>query len=347
MPEAKSRASKIPTLSPLVTASKADPAPTTPAPITNTSSSALDISCKALLRAAGLRAGATTVMINTLAVGERRHNLPRSTMSNCTRLTLMPGPVQSVERAAAMLQLLASQDEPLALAQVSSALGLAKGTAHGLLRTLAEVGFVVHDPSSGRYEVAPGLFRLGASALDVNELRARALNWTDVLSARTGEAADVAVFRDGRAMRIHHVLGAHDVPGSRAIVMDAHIPLHANALGKVLLAFDPSAGRSLMHAAALPAVTHQTTTDRVQLFKELAQIRDHGWSSEVHEHVLGQAGIAAPIRDRGGFVVASVGIEGPTMRLADENGRAKPALVIEVQKAARSISRELGHGRSD
>ena len=260
----------------------------------------------------------------------------------------MPGSVQSVERAAAMLQLLASQDEPLALAQVSTALGLAKGTAHGLLRTLAEVGFVTHDPASGRYEVSPDLYRLGAVAPDVNELRARALNWTDVLSARTGEAADVAVFRDGRATRIHHVLGAQDDFGGRAVVINSQLPLHTNALGKVLLAFDPSAGRSLMHGDGfLPAVTHRTIVERVQLFKELAQVRDHGWSSEVDEDVVGQAGIAAPIRDRGGFVVASVGIEGPTSRLADETGQPKPTLVVEVQKAARSISRELGHGRGE
>jgi DNA-binding IclR family transcriptional regulator len=37
----------------------------------------------------------------------------------------VPGNVQSVERAAAILRLLADEDEPLALAQVASALGLA------------------------------------------------------------------------------------------------------------------------------------------------------------------------------------------------------------------------------
>ena len=41
-----------------------------------------------------------------------------------------------------MLQLLASEDEPLGLMQVATALDLPKGTVHGLLRTLSEVGFV-------------------------------------------------------------------------------------------------------------------------------------------------------------------------------------------------------------
>ena len=55
--------------------------------------------------------------------------------------------------------------------------------------------------------------------------------------------------------------------------------------------------------------------------------------------------IAAPIRDGGGYVVATVGIEGDTDRMCDERSRPRPALVSHVIRAGRSISRELGHGR--
>jgi hypothetical protein len=45
----------------------------------------------------------------------------------------MPGPVQSVERAAAILRLLAAETEPVAMSRIADAVGLAKGTTHGLL----------------------------------------------------------------------------------------------------------------------------------------------------------------------------------------------------------------------
>ena len=102
-------------------------------------------------------------------------------------------PVQSVERAAAMLRLLADENEPVGLAQIATALGLAKGTVHGLAPHAA--GRRLHradlpDRSlSGR---APEVFRLGWARLDPNELRSKALNWTDALAARTGESARVA-----------------------------------------------------------------------------------------------------------------------------------------------------------
>ena len=255
----------------------------------------------------------------------------------------MPGSVQSVERAAAIVRLLASETEPLGLAQVASALALAKPTAHGLLRTLCDVGFVDRDESSGLYRVGRDLLQLGSTQLDVNELRSRAINWTDALAARTGESARVAMFRDGQAVIAHHVFRV----GARHQVVETGttIHLHATALGKVLLAFDPGAARSVL-AGPLESLTYRTVTDRTTLLRQLADIRDAGWAAGVEEAEPGVAGIAAPIRDRGGYVVASVGITGAVEDLCDARSRPRAALAQEVVRAARAISREFGHGRS-
>ena len=169
----------------------------------------------------------------------------------------MPGNVQSVERAAAILRLLADEDEPLALAQVAAALGLAKPTAHGILRTLEDVGFVEQDVPNGPYRVAADLFHLGrGEKLDPNELRSRAMNWTDALAARTGESARVATFLRGRAEVAHHVFRADG--GTQVLMTGSIVPLHASALGKVLLAFYPGAARSVLRSElpALPVEQH-------------------------------------------------------------------------------------------
>ncbi len=255
----------------------------------------------------------------------------------------MPGNVQSVERAAAILRMLADSDEPLALAQVSSALCLAKGTTHGILRTLADVGFVEQDVPNGPYRVAHELFDLGRSdRLDPNELRSKAINWTDALAARTGESVRVATFHHGRAEVAHHVFRADG--GNQVLVTGSVVPLHASALGKVLLAYYAGAARSILQQD-LPALTNRTITDRVALHRELAAIRDVGWAGSVGEADPGVADIAAPIRDRGGYVVAVVGIEGAVERVCDSRLRPRTALINHVTRAGRAISRELGHGR--
>ncbi len=237
----------------------------------------------------------------------------------------------------------------MGLLQIATALGLAKGTAHGLLRTLQEVGFVEQTHPAGPYRVAD-LSSLGRGRLDPNELRSRALNWTDALAARSGESARVALFREGHAVVAHHVFRG-DLPGgapggarTQVLVTGSEVPLHASAMGKILLAFDPGAARSII-GHQLPPLTYRTITDRVQLNRELAGVRDVGWAGSVGEVEAEVAGIAAPIRDRGGYVVAVVGIEGTVERICDERSRPRAGLVSHVLRAGREISRELGHGR--
>jgi DNA-binding IclR family transcriptional regulator len=248
-----------------------------------------------------------------------------------------------VERAAAILRLLAVESEPMGLVQIGGALGLAKGTTHGLLRTLTEVGFVEQDSASGRYRVGAGLLHLGSTELDLNELRARALNWSDALAARTGEAARVAAYRDSQAIVAHHVFRPDG--SDQTLETGTVLPLHASALGKVLLAFDPGAARSIL-GRPLESLTYRTISDRRQLTRELADVRDLGWAASVEEVEPGLAGVAAPIRDKGGYVVAAVGIDGPIDRLCDSRGRPRAGLAAHVVRAGREISREFGHGRA-
>lgn len=254
----------------------------------------------------------------------------------------MAARIQSVERAAAILQILAVEDGPTSLGQLAAALGLAKTTTHGLVQTLREIGFVDQDPESGCYVVGVGLLELGSRSPDPHEVRARAINWTDSLAARTGESAQVAVFEGGVARIAHHVLR----PGSSS--RDEHTgtarPLHATALGKVLLAHDPRAVRALGQGE-LASFTYRTVVDRSRLLRDMADVRDLGWAASVEEEHPDQAGIAAPVRDGGGQVIAAVGIHGAVDSLCDARHRPRVELTEQVVEAGRSISREFGHGR--
>ena len=98
----------------------------------------------------------------------------------------MPGTIQSIERAAAMLRLLGSAGRPLGARRGRRAAGPPRPTAHGILRTLREVGFVDQDRDTGRYTLAAGLRRLG-SGWDRHDLRSRAMNWADSLAGSAGQ----------------------------------------------------------------------------------------------------------------------------------------------------------------
>ncbi|MFE1169841.1 IclR family transcriptional regulator [Nocardiopsis sp. NPDC058789] len=258
----------------------------------------------------------------------------------------MPGRIQSIERAAAILRLLASGARGLSLAEVSRSLELPKGTALGILRTLQHVGFVEQDPESGRYRLGGGMLSLGTRYLDGNELRTRALNWADTLASRSGESVRIGTLHKHQVLVVHHVFR----PDSSRQTLDVGtlLPLHASALGKVLMAFDPLAVPEEVSAVEtdspveLTSFTRHTVSSMAALEAQLSEIRDNVWGWEAEELVDGEVSIAAPIRDRRGVTVGAIGVRGAVERLRGEDGKPDMEQVSYVRDAARAISRELG-----
>src|ERR1051326_9545184 len=105
--------------------------------------------------------------------------------------------IQSVNRSIRILKALAAGPGRLGVSELSGRLGLAKGTVHGLLRTLQEHGLVEQHADSDKYQLGPQLLQLGNSYLDLNELRSRSLAWSELLASRVGEAVRVGVPHPG------------------------------------------------------------------------------------------------------------------------------------------------------
>ncbi|MEU7906810.1 IclR family transcriptional regulator [Actinoplanes sp. NPDC049118] len=250
----------------------------------------------------------------------------------------MPGTVQSIERAAAILRMLAGGTGRLGLGEIAKSLDLAKGTTHGILRTLQHVGFVEQDRVSGRYQLGAALLHLGTSYLDINELRSRSINWADPLAARSGEAVRIGTVLEGRVLVVHHVFRPDDT--FQTLEVGTLLPLHATALGKVLLAY-----RSALPPAELERFTRRTVVSPRELAAALEQVRLAGWGAEIEELTLGEAAIAAPIRGYGGLVVGAIGVSGLVERMCDTRYRPHPRLVGYVRDAARAVSRDLGGAR--
>jgi DNA-binding IclR family transcriptional regulator len=250
----------------------------------------------------------------------------------------VPGSIQSIERAAAILRLLSGRARRLGVGELAGELGLPKGTVHGILRTLQNVGFVEQDVESGKYQLGAALLHMGSSYLDGNELRTRALNWADSLAARSNESVRIGTLHSGRALVVHHVFRPDN--SRQALEVGALLPGHASALGKVLLAHNPYATDELI-ADGLDGFTPRTVTEADTLRAELDDVRARGWASDVEELVEGEVSLAAPIQDRRGATVGAIGISGPIERLA-ENGSPRSDLISYVREAARSVSRDLG-----
>ncbi|MCO1657388.1 IclR family transcriptional regulator [Pseudonocardia humida] len=250
----------------------------------------------------------------------------------------MPGSIQSIERAAAVLRLLGSTDRPLGLGEIADALDLPRPTAHGIVRTLREAGFVDQDVESTRYVLGRGLRELDRGGWDPHDLRAHAMNWADSLAGSTGQAVQLGVVADRAVRLVHHVFRPDGSP--QRIRTGECQPLHATALGKCLLAFAPVASPPVRDLD-LHAWTGRTCATVAALEAHLGVARRRGWASDVGEYRSGEGSAAAPLRAGGGVVVGALAVVGPVEDLFGIGGELRAGTAGQLLAAAREISQSL------
>jgi DNA-binding IclR family transcriptional regulator len=250
------------------------------------------------------------------------------------------GTIQSVDRAARILKVLASGPRRLGVSEIADRLGLTRPTVHGLLQTLQAHGFVEQDRDSDKYQLGAGLLQLGNSYLDLNELRSRSLVHADRLAARADAAVRVGVMHGASVVIVHHVFR----PDATLQILEvgAELPVHASALGKAMLAYAPESALADLLGEPLPKLTSRTLGPAA-LREELGGVRERGFARERDEAILGESSLASPIFDHSGHVVGAIGVVGDTERIIPR-GPAKQ-VTAAVAEAARGISRELGAGR--
>jgi len=244
--------------------------------------------------------------------------------------------IQSVDRAARILDALAASSGRLGVSELSAELDLAKGTVHGLVKTLRDHGLVEQDLESDKYQLGPALLKLSNRFLHLNELRSRSQAWSESLAARTHEAVRVGMAHGDGVLIVHHVFRPD--ASLQMLEVGAVLPLHATALGKAVLAHLGEDEQRAVLAGELPRLTGRTL-DAEALRSELEEIRARRYALEREEAVLGEASVAAPIFSRRGSVAGAIGVVGSPERILESAGSPQAPAVVEV---ARAISRELG-----
>ena len=223
------------------------------------------------------------------------------------------GELRTLGNALRVIAELADAEEPLALTQLATRLHQAPSTIHRILATLTTQGYASRVPAGRRYRGGPSLPRLARRALrDRGHLVDAGHAVLERLASASGETAHLSVL-DGS-----ETLGVDLVQGNQAVVahhpVGSLVPAHATAMGQAMLAHLPELAARIARDE-LRGFTPETITDRTVFERVLAEVRDRGFAMNVGQLHAETAGVAAPIFDRWGSVVAAVGITGPSSRL--------------------------------
>lgn len=249
--------------------------------------------------------------------------------------------IQSVSHAIDILESFTRSDKELGVTELSKRLGLHKNNVFRLLATLEHRGYIEQNRETENYRLGPKTLQLGSIFIEQRECRRQARPVLESLMAATGETAVVAVLRANKVIYMDSVESNRTV---RAISrVGAMLPAHATAVGKAQLAFLPSAEIDRLYPdQALQELTPRSLKTRDALLRDLQASRTREYAMENEECDLDVRGIAAPVRDFSGNVIAAVGIVAPSGRLADERLAAED-VIARVQDAALAISAKLGY----
>ena len=238
-----------------------------------------------------------------------------------------------------VLDLLVARPDGMTVTEISKRLGLPGSSTYNLLQRMAGTE-VVTVTGELRYTLGPRAVRLGIRIVDGLEVRGTARRHLLDLARSTGEDVYLAVPLGRRVAYVDRVAGSR--PVTVDIRLGQSLFLHATSVGKLFAAFDETLRRRLF-AEPRPTLTANTLTGPVELEAELARIRERDAAVSREEAIAGVVGLAVPVRDAYGHLVAAIHISALRAPMSAE---VEQRLLDAAARSAAAVERELGRPQS-
>ena len=237
----------------------------------------------------------------------------------------------TVEKAIDLLFHLHSTGAPQGVTAIGRALGIPKSSAHRMLQSLSVRGLVERD-TRGHYRPGFGLLVLGLGVQDREPIVAAARPLLESGARELGETLFLVVARGGELIVLDKVEGTGFLRAAPQV--GSSVPVHATAVGKLYLAFDPGALAPQGDASARvrESYTPQTLTEDADLADAVARARECGWASNRDEWIPGLSVIAAPV-EAGGRLQGSVALAAPSARWEELGGEALGERIKDLARA--------------
>jgi DNA-binding IclR family transcriptional regulator len=209
--------------------------------------------------------------------------------------------------------------------------GLPSSTAHRLVDELVEEGLLDRDEDR-RVRLGLRLWELALRGSQALRLRQAALPFMERIQSRVREHTQLAVLEQDSALFLERL--SHPAAGANITRIAGRLPLHASSSGLVLLAYADADLQERVLAGALPALSPETVTDASSLARILAGIRRAGFVVAPGSVEAVSTGVAVPVRDETGVVVAALSVVLPRETNPD-------VAIAELLAAARDIRASL------
>jgi IclR family pca regulon transcriptional regulator len=221
---------------------------------------------------------------------------------------------------------------PTAVAAVT---GMSRTAARRYLLTLARLGYAETDGRT--FWLAPRVLRLGMAYFASARLPRVVQPFLQRITAAVHESALLGVLDNDEVVYIarnaaSRVMSVGFVLGSRA-------PAPLSSAGMVVLAHEPPERLDHFLERYEPrAFSPHTITDKARLRQELERVSMLGYALSEQQLETGMRGVAVPLRDHHGRVVAAISV---SMPIGQESSNAALARVLPVLQESIALLRAI------
>ena len=240
--------------------------------------------------------------------------------------------VRTFARGLRVIEVLGQGPGGLTLTEVAEGVELPRTAVRRFLLTLIELAFVRTDGK--RYWLTPRVLRLGLSYLASLPYWRAAQPALEELCTRVQQSCALSVLDGEELVYVQRQHAKRILPMSPSL--GSRLPAHAVSMGRVLLAGlpDEDLERYLLEAK-LVRLTAATVTDRDRLRESILAVRQQAWAwvdGELDESICG---LAVPVRDRSGAIIAALNVSLPSGEFTQH--QAVESFLGELRVAASSL----------
>jgi len=215
-----------------------------------------------------------------------------------------PKLIQSIERSAALLEIIAQQGGGARLKDLATISGLGKTTAHNILQTLEYLGYVHRRPGDMRYHLGGRILNLARIVGDDHLLRDRIRPVLEIIAQESHATVYLGV-PSGDETAYLDILDLEE-PNIAASRLMSREKLEGSAVGLVFLAFVPGLGQRVL--------TTRSNALNDATLAEIENVRIKGYALDLEAYHPGINAVAIPLRESG-EVRASIAVAGPAQNL--------------------------------
>lgn len=224
----------------------------------------------------------------------------------------------------------------LGVTEIARRVDLHKSSVSRILATLERAGYVERDASTGRFRLGLGLIALTGPLLANLDVRRIAQPELEELTRRSGETTALMVWNGHEAVVVEQVQSPKEVKHSASV--GTRYDTYQSSSVQVFLSEMPRAEVQRLFERRLIVGPDDAQSSAAYL-DELDEVRGRGYAVNDGRTSIEEVGIAAPVHDHRGVLVAAILLSAPRFRvpptMLEQLGRS-------VADVAGQVSARLG-----